>query len=324
MASSSSIEAHWRSIAFGLVLEGDFDAPGLPATEPVKPLRAEPTHLALVGPSELDADWPADRAERLVAEHLGHGRPQRTIDFDPVAGYRLYARHFGLARVSADGRSISCAPPPVTPWRWQRFLVGRVLPFTAAVRGVPMLHASSAGIDGGAFAVLGSSGAGKTSVLVHAVLGGARFLCDDVVALEPSRGQLLAHPGSALAAVRRCEHARLDPASRRRLGAVLGRDEKVHVRVDRQTAPLPLRDVYWLVRANRRRGVAIEAQAPDPQLLLGATFISSVREPRRLLAQLEMTSALARTVALHRVLVGRDTDAGAVAAAILADTGRRT
>jgi hypothetical protein len=313
VGSSSPPEAHWRSSAFGLALEGDFAAPGLPLDAPWP--SSDPTRLMLGTPAEIDADWPAGEAERVAVEYLGRERPQRTIDAHPTAGYRLYASRFGLARVSVDGREVHCAPPGVAPWRWQRFLVGRVLPFTAAVRGLEPIHAGAVSLDGSTVAISGSSGVGKTSLVVRLVLEGGKFFSDDVVVLEPTLDALLAHPGAAIAALR-LEENRLLGAERRRVGRLLGRSDKVYIEVDREHRPAPLDAIYFLQRSTDPGGISIKPLAPDPGLLLGSTFVIEVKSPERLVAQFDIASRLARDVPQFRVESGGDVDAAAVAAAI--------
>src|SRR3712207_7852895 len=50
----------------------------------------------------------------------------------------------------------SCSPPGVAPWRWQRFLVGRILPWAAVLCGLEALHASAVVLDGRAIAFVRS------------------------------------------------------------------------------------------------------------------------------------------------------------------------
>src|SRR5437764_579828 len=98
MALHADGRHRWRSHAFGLEIEGDFPAPGLPVA--AHRGSGPRTRIALCGPDEIDRDWPSHEAQRLVEERLGGHAPARTIDFHCGAGYRLYARHFGLARIS--------------------------------------------------------------------------------------------------------------------------------------------------------------------------------------------------------------------------------
>src|SRR3954467_14376542 len=114
-----------RSHAFGLDIESDFAAPGLPE-DSSRSRGLRPTRLVCAPNGAVDARWQPAAPARLLEEEFGGGRPARTIDHDGQLGYRLYARHFGLALIAADGREVLCEPPPVAAWRWQRFLVGRV------------------------------------------------------------------------------------------------------------------------------------------------------------------------------------------------------
>src|SRR3954468_14330500 len=215
-----SRSGRWRARAFGLEVSASFPAPGLP--EAAGPPRGRPTRIDLVSPEEIDDGWPAERATRVLEERFGRDVPDRTIDTHPRAGYRLYARHFGLARLSPSGARILCSPPDVAPWRWQRFLVGRILPWAAVLRGLEVFHASAVAVDGRALAFVGPTGAGKTSVAVRLVARGARFLTDDVLALDDVHGAVRAHPGAAIASVRPAEKETIPRTTWRALGTVLG------------------------------------------------------------------------------------------------------
>src|SRR5436190_998507 len=156
----------------------------------------------------LDARWSAAVATRISEERFdAEPAPARSIDHVAGVGYRLYARHFGLALVSEDGALVLCAPPDDEPWSWQRFLVGRVLPWAAVLRGREVFHAAAVTIDGRAVALVGQSGVGKSSLAAHLVLEGAGFLTDDVLAVDRDAGTLRAHPGAGILCVRPAERA---------------------------------------------------------------------------------------------------------------------
>src|SRR5689334_11290490 len=288
-----------RSYAFGLELEAAFEAPGLPAAG--APAGLPRSRLALAPREEIEARWRPAAPVRLLEEEFGAaGRATRTIDHDPDVGYRLYARHFGLALISAGGREVLCAPPGVAAWRWQRFLVGRVLPWAALVSGREVIHASAVRVGDRAVALLAPTGGGKTSLAARLVLGGAGFITDDVLAVELRDGGVLAHPGASIVAVRPAEKAALSRGDLRRLGRVLGTSGKTYVAVDREHEPLPLGAVYVLTPGD---GPRIEDGGVGAPALLGSSFVSSVTTPARLERLLDVCSTIASGVPMFRAFV---------------------
>jgi hypothetical protein len=291
-------EGRRRAQAFGLEIDLSFEAPGLPAT--TAPPVGRPTRAELVPAEEIDRDWPAV-TERVLEEMFGGpGEPARTIDAHPEAGYRLYARHFGLARLSPSGDWIRCAPPEDEPWSWQRFLVGRILPWAAVLRGLEAFHASAVTIEGRAVAFVGPTGSGKTSLAIQLAARGAGFLTDDVLSLEPGGERMLAHPGAAIASVRDSERETIAPDLWDRVGEVLGYSEKTYVGLERHDSPAPLGAIYFL----RGAGESVEPIAsPDPRMLLASTFVLGVRTPARLRRQLDVCAELFRTVPMFWLTV---------------------
>jgi hypothetical protein len=305
----------WRSRAFGLELEGSFPAAGLPPLE--GPGGGPLTRLELASAEAIDAAWPLEGATRVLEERFGGRTPSRTIDQHDAAGYRLYARHFGLALIAPDGRRVLCAPPGVAPWRWQRFLVGRVLPWAAILSGLEAFHASAVELDGRAAAFVGPSGAGKTSLAIRLVLGGAGFLTDDVLAIDRGPdGALRAHPGASVASLRADERAAMLPDQWRRLGTVLGHSDKTYVALARAPAAVPLGVVYFLTQDDRCGGVIERLPAPDPRVLLSSTFVLSMRTPGRLRNLLDICAEVARSVPAFRVRIGPASESAVLAEAL--------
>jgi hypothetical protein len=308
--------ARWRSRAFGLEIEGSFPAPGLPATNE-NDVHAPRTRLEVVPRADIDEGWRAHEAQRVLEEWFGGKTPARTIDHHDRLGYRLYARHFGLARIDADGSRVRCAPPGVTPWRWQRFLVGRVLPWAALLQGLEVFHASAVRIADRAVAVMGPTGSGKTSVAIQLVLRGASFMTDDVLAIDRVSGGLRAHPGAAIVGVRDAERALIGRRGMGELGEVLGHSDKWYVELERRSPALPLGVVYFLVPRDEGAAPRIQPMpAPDPRLLLASTFVYSVQTPQRLRNQLDICADLARTVPAFTAAVESGDGAAALAARI--------
>src|SRR4051795_7316408 len=85
----------WRLRAFGLEIDSSFEAPGLPAASGRR--EGPSTRLDLCLADEIERDRPRGAPGRGPGERFDDGPPARTIDVHPRRGYRLYARHFGLA-----------------------------------------------------------------------------------------------------------------------------------------------------------------------------------------------------------------------------------
>ena len=299
----ASNAAHARARAFGLELESTFEIPG--AAPPVGEGDGRRVRLELASREELLGAWSPVAPERISDRRMANGRSAMAIDADPEAGYLIRALGFGCFWISPDATRIRCAPLRVTTWRWQRFLVGQVLPLTAVLRGLEVFHASAVAGPRGALTFLGMSTAGKTSVALNLVLGGAPFMTDDVLAVSPDvDGGVLAHPGIGLASLRHEADARLDPGERRRLGRRLGRDgEATRVALDCQGQAVPLRHAFLLERS-KRGPLAIERLRPvDPRFLLGGSFNFIITTPERLTNQLDLCARIANRVGVHRAVI---------------------
>ena len=302
-----------RSHAFGITIEATFQAPGLPESS----ARLPRTRVERVSAETIAGHWEPEGSRRLEEEILSKRRrePDRTIDRSAAGEYLLYARHFGTALISPSGDRVLCAPPAVQAWRWQRFLVGRVLPWAALLRGRELLHASAVRVGDHAVAVLADTGFGKTSIAVRLMLHGAGFITDDVMALTVGDDRVLAHPGPAIAALRPSERQALEPAERRRIGRVLGRSGKVYVEVDREDDPVPLGALYFLDPAGGGARPNVQAGI-EPRRLLGSAFISGVDSPPRLAGLLDLCARIEASVPIWRVRADYEGGAAPVAEAI--------
>ena len=319
MTSSTSTgePSSTRGCAFGLDIEADFAIPGLHATRRTTGLHAA---LRLVDNAEIDRRWRPAEATRISAQGPPHD-PERTIDAHPELGYRIHARYFGLCLVAPDGSRLLCEPPPIASWRWQRFLAGRCLPIAAVLRGHEVLHAGAVVVDGGVVAIVGPTGAGKTSLTLQLMLAGERFFTDDVLTLQATGQGLLAHPGVGVLNVRAHEHARLDAAELEALGPLLGRTgrDKLHHLVPVADGPLPLRSLYFLGPGSGRSSATLRpVDAPDPLRLMTSTFIHQVRRPEHLAGLLDVCARLAEDVPMFEIEMGTGEDAASLAARLRA------
>jgi hypothetical protein len=306
----------WSGHAFGIPLRGRLVVDGVePSLE--KPLDIPPTTVELAAEDDLARGWSADDgAERLREWHFDDGALEGSLDRHPDRGCRLSVRGYGAYVVSADGRSIRCAPPVAQErWRWQRCLIGQVLPLAAALRGVEVFHASAVSLGGVAVGLVGASTAGKTSVAVNLVLRGAGFLADDVMALrDTGAGELAVYPGPGLTSVRTAEAEAIGRDGLSRLGQVLGDDgEALRMLVARDGVPRRLAVLYFLDRSPTG-AAGIEAERPaDPRLLLASSFNLRVGSTERLARHLELCGRLAEDVPQFRVRVAEGTTAAQVA-----------
>ncbi|MDQ3569709.1 MAG: hypothetical protein M3450_12010 [Actinomycetota bacterium] len=251
---------------------------------------------------------------RLNELHGRDGRPLLSIDESPELGYRLLAPDYGCYSISPDGSVVLCAPAPSSPWHWQGFLIGQMLPAAAVLHGLETLHASAVALGSHAVVITGPSGAGKSSLALNLLRRGAGFLADDVVALEPDGDRLLAHPGPALISVRHAEARALGPEALAEVGSEVGRDEReVRLRVDGRREALLLGGVYIIERGRPVDETTFTA-ASDPRLLLGSCFGTFVRTPDRLINQLDVCGRADRSAAVYRIAVPATVDAATLAA----------
>lgn len=273
--------------------------------------------LSAIDVDGVEAEWPP--GARTICSRLDpEGAECFGIEASPMAGYRIWGQNRGSCLLSTHGRRLRCAIDGCAPTRWERFLVGQVLPFAALLSGLEIFHASAVVLGGRAIAFVGPSGAGKTSVALEAVRHGAQFLADDVLALEAGAHELMAHPGAPLAGVDRGEADRLARARRALPSEVLSADSReLLVRVNGSDAPAPLGAVFFLDRrASGSGGPRFEAE-PDARMLLASTFNLVLDTPHRMRGLLDVCAAAARR-RVERVVLGPSVDPESLACAVIA------
>ena len=262
------------------------------------------------------AHWAPGRPRRVGQIPAPPERALATADENAGGSWRLRCVGAGTHFVSKDGTEITCLPEGALAPAWERFVISQVLPLAAAVQGLELLHASAVEIDGRAYAIVGSSGAGKTSLALRLLLRGAGWITDDVLALSAESDGLRAHAGAAIAGVRHAEAERLTVAERAILGVPLGDNPKeVLLRVKPTRVPLPLAGVLFLARDSSST-LGFEP-VRDPRPLLGSTFCSLVRTRDRLARALDLYARLSAETPLVRVHVPRRLDADGLAAVLI-------
>lgn len=100
---------------------------------------------------------------------------------------------------------------PASPSEIRALLVGSPMVAMARSAGRPCLHGAVVAFDGVGVALLGPSGAGKTTLAGACVLHGADLLADDCVALEHGTAGWRAHPAPAALRCTQATHALLRP-----------------------------------------------------------------------------------------------------------------
>jgi hypothetical protein len=281
------VSERWRGHVFGLALDSACALAGC-STEPAAP--ELPT--VRLDPADPDRVAPAPGAQPLTWHVFGAGRRVPDVRADPRGGYTMGAPRT-LFHVSADGDTVLYATQEPEAWRWQRHLLGRVLPFAATLRGLEPVHASAVTLPAGAVLLAGEPGAGKTTLALTLALAGLGFLADDVVALSLRGGSLLAHPGPALTSLRPTSAVF---ARSEQLGLSLGveDDGSRRVALHRVAAPQPVLALCLLERAPAAGPARIREVDPEPKRLLASSFNLALRDSARLARQLDVYAALAR------------------------------
>jgi len=297
----------WVGNAFGLSLQSEFELPGLQrargaATNPPR-VGPEPRRVSLTleeGAQRANVDW----GERLQEWHAPDEEIGLAIDSHDVNGYRFYVRDVGVFELTRDGSRAVCRPAPASGWHWRRYLISQVLPFAALLHGLEVFHASAVELGGGAVALAGATGLGKSTLALNMHLGGMGFLTDDVVAVQVEGSKVIAQPGIAAAKVRR-QARDLVSADRRGLlcKRVTENEHETRYELRRSTGPLPLSVVCTLEQSPETGGLEVREEDADPWHLLGNTFNLLLQHPDRLRAQLDLCTMIAKQARFLRVNV---------------------
>jgi hypothetical protein len=297
------------AIVFGLDVYVDVPVPllGKPQARPTGRevrLRVAPPHADYRG-------WPRD-AKVICDERKPDGSANFRIETHPRAGYLIGGPEYGLHVLSPDGREIRCS----RAGEWERLLIAQILPFAALLHGLEVFHASAVARGSEAVAILGPSGAGKTSVALELCCLGADFLADDVLALEVRDEGLLVHPGTQIAGLDHAEARRLERAGEPRREKVVAVNERERLlRMRGATEPAPLAALFFLDRRSDGPPSPRFEPVGDAQPLLGATFNFVLTTPERLRGLLDVC-ALAARLRVERIIAGPDVDATQLAGAV--------
>lgn len=121
-----------------------------------------------------------------------------TVERSNAGEYRFSHGGRALFALSADHRSLTCAPGQPLDLGWWRILMDSVLFTVSLLRGNEALHAGAVATSSGAVAILAGSGAGKSTLLGQLLREGHELVTDDVLFLRQTADHLLADPGPPL------------------------------------------------------------------------------------------------------------------------------
>jgi AAA domain-containing protein len=281
----------YRVSAFGLDVEAPWRLPGATEARSAGPGPGRDLRVTWAAPERLqDTAW--EGAPCVYEPPFTDGQSHFTVRRG-AAGYRLSFDDFGRYAVSLDGRQAACEADAVTLERSERFLFAQVLPLAAVLQGLDVIHAGAVAWDGGVVALVGPSGAGKTTLATRLVARGATFVTDDALALEMNEEGVVAHPGPPFVAIAAGDAA-LAGGALAWLGPQRGASDKPHFVAPVCQRPLPLTAVYYLTPRAEFDVTAASGEVV-PRLLAHAAA-PYVLSPERLLEHLEVVTTVTTSV----------------------------
>jgi len=224
-----------------------------------------------------------------------------------AGGYSLQFNGLAVFEVSADLRSVRCAPAPGVAARSIRHLfLDTVMPLVLSVADKTVLHASAVEHEGEAILFVGASGRGKSTLASTLAVDDGAVLADDAVIVEAGAGRFAARPTY--------QSLRLRPDSARALLARRRRfDGARHSAVANRFVDggrLPIKRIYFVERRDRRRRspVAIEPMHSIHAVLrlVEHTFNLDIACRNGLERQFEVLTQLADCGLCYRLEIVRD------------------
>lgn len=215
--------------------------------------------------------------------------------------------------IGPDGRRIWVRWSEGTPFHdVNTLLQGPVLGRTLRMRGTQVLHAGALAVEGQAFCLVGTKGAGKSTTTAAFARLGYPVITDDLAALELTDEGTLVHPG--LARVRlRSDAAQGLEGTRPDLTPIWSKDypnQKYYLDLQDEAAgitePLPLAAVFSLGPRTPEGTPHIE---PVPQAaalleLVTHSYASSILKPEQRAHEFAALGRVAARVPLRRVYRG--------------------
>jgi hypothetical protein len=284
----------------GFVLQSELVFPDL---LPVVATHADWRVFVGRGPAPAVAREPIGERE-IYSERYRLGRMAK--------GFRLEFSHAGWFDVAFDTRSITWYPDAAGREELARAVIlGPVLALALEHAGLFCLHGSCVVMGGHAVAFVGGKHHGKSTLALALVRAGARWVTDDLIAIEPGNPALV-RPGIPSARVWGDAARELDVAA---LGKVMPGIKATVSQFDASriwTRHAELAAIYVLEPVKNEGGVAACARAP----LRGSDAVVALAHQTKLAdsliglraagAQLRLAAAVASVVPVWRLRVARD------------------
>jgi hypothetical protein len=284
--ATSASDALWAMTAFGMCVASDMALPGT-ALRPED--GREPDLLLYSVPrEELEGLADSPRCMRYLHSFEGCGYAMlEGKEGDVLFHYRDRA----LFHLSSDGRVLRCAVSE-SGTAWQRVLLDTVFWAVSLLQGFELLHAGAVVTSRGLIALVGPSGAGKTTLAIELLRRGGELFADDIVALQARGDEAVAYPAPALMNVPRSV-APWDPAAWEVL-AQFGEEDWVWI----HRAPPPPQPIRAMVLLTPGAAAQCVSVPPSNVQVLPhmVTFIHLLDDRRR--QQFEVAGGLAAGASL--------------------------
>ncbi len=193
------------------------------------------------------------------------------------------------------------------------YLLGPVLGLVLRLRGVACLHASAVVIDGKAIALVGTSGAGKSTTAAAFAKLGYQVLADDIVALDELSGDFWVRPAyprvrlweSSVEALYGAKDALplLTPTWDKRYLDLTSGSSRF------QTQPLPLAAIYLLDERSSDQKAPYVQPFPDNQklvTLVANTYANYLLDKQMRAAEFGSLGRLCQRIPMRRIVPHAD------------------
>jgi hypothetical protein len=204
-------------------------------------------------------------------------------------------------------------PDPLTLDDTATYLLGPILAFVLRLRGAVCLHASAVALGGRAVALVGQTGAGKSTTAAAFARRGAPVMSDDVVALDDRGASLWAQPGGPRLRLW-SDSAQILFGAWDALPRLTPNWEKLYLDLGGgdfafQDRPLPLGAVYVLRGRNRDTGAPLVGPLSRQEGLMDLvrnTYVNYLLDRAMRAREFELLGKLVRCVPVRRVVPHKD------------------